>query len=768
MAHRYRTHPRELPVVPAHTMTSLPSTAEASQASPVDELLVHSFGVGHGDCTLLEVLHAGKVGFRLLYDAGSREPVELVKYLEANRRDPPLKDIDIVVLSHVDNDHQGGLHWLFKNHDISLGEFWGPCLPAFRRLKWLFAPRVEKAVDRASELEELLTARNVPVAYPMEHYTHTTASGAVTLTVISPAPRLIRRLFAANAVGISELLTASPVPLEWLVAGASYDEDPDNQTQADDLFRDRTHLGPQDFQSRMPGPNGVDQAQLTQEAAERAGHEWEPEFFGNSVLNDTSVVVVVDVLLDGKHRRRVLLSGDQENWTYIAARHPAGLGVDVLKVPHHGGRVYLGDKREAMEQMYLWLRPRIAMVSAKGLHGLPRNRFRDAVRAVGTTLLCPNCRQVERITAPPLADERTSCFSAYNCGAVAQRQRTTLSLTAANENSDSAACLQGQGHRGVAPIVVLEQRLIEPDEAFVRWTRTETEKQARWIRKKLDDRRAQFLEAIGRATNPTLAATRCAPVKWTHLEALARAEGHHHLVADPGPVLKYAASRQLVWSSETRYGSNCPDELCRPLSDTEYEGVLRWLLGIPHLVLSVSSFDWDWAESDNRLALLDASDMFGLCSVVAGKLSIPRVFVERELLPRFKVAIAAAFSARACNGREAHRPVSPETSKVLLHLYRRDLAVPDIFDSSWRAHIWDSSYELNESGMKFIVEQATDNVLISIKERQHSDSGLAADWGMFETLFERFDLKRELPKVEEGAFLKAFSQAMWKDLWKAS
>lgn len=748
-------------------MTSLPSTGTSSQASPVDKLLIHSFGVGHGDCTLLEVLHAGKVGFRLLYDAGSHEPVELVKYLEAHRREPAHKDIDIVVLSHVDNDHQGGLHWLFKNQYISLGEFWGPCLPAFRRLKWLFAPRVENAVDRASELEELLTARNVPVVYPMEHYTHTTASSAVTLSVISPAPRLIRRLFAANAVGISDLLTASPVPLEWLVSGASYGEDPDNQTQADDLFQDRTHLGPQDFQSRMSGPNGIDRAQLTQEAAERAGHEWEPDFFGNSVLNDTSVVVVVDVLLDGKHRRRVLLSGDQENWTYIAARHPAGLGVDVLKVPHHGGRVYLGDKREAMEQMYLWLRPRIAMVSAKGLHGLPRTQFRDAVRAVGTTLLCPNSRQVERITVPPPTDERTSCFSAYNCGAVAQRQRTTLSLTAAQENSDAAACLQGQGHRGVAPIVVLQQRLIEPDEAFVRWTRTETEKQARWIRKKLDERRAQFLEAIGRATNPTLAAMRCAPVPWKQLEAMARTEGHHHLVADPGPVFSYAASRQLIWSSETRHGTNGPDELCRPLSDTEYQQVLRWLLGIPHIVLSVSSFEWDWAESDNRLALLDASDMFCLCSVVAGKLGIPHAFVKRELLPRFKVEMAAAFSARVCDGHEADRHVSPRTSKVLLHLYRIDLVVPDIFDSRWRAHIWDSPHELNESGMKFIAEQTSANVLISIKEQQHSDSGLAADWGMFETLFKRFDLKRDLPKLEEGVFETAFSRAKWKDLWKA-
>ena len=749
-------------------MTSLPSAAAASEADPVDELLIHSFGVGHGDCTLLEVLHAGRVSFRLLYDAGPREPVDLVRYLEANRRGPPLNDIDIVVLSHVDNDHQGGLHWLFKNQDISLGEFWGPCLPAFRRLKWLFAPRVEKAVDRASELEELLAARNVPVVYPMENYTHTTAMGAVTLSVISPAPRLIRRLFAANAVGIGELLTASPVPLEWLVSGTPYDEDFDNQTRADDLFRDRTHLGPQDFQSTVPGPSGADRMLLTQAAAESAGTAWEPDFFGNSVLNDTSVVVVVDVLLDGKHRRRVLLSGDQENWTYIASKHPAGLGVDVLKVPHHGGRVYLGDKREAMEQMYLWLRPRIATVSAKGLHGLPRSQFRNAVRAVGTTLLCPNNRKVEPITAPALPDDQTSCFASYGCGTSPQRQQTTLTLTAAQESSDAAACVQGQGHRGAAPILVLEQRLIEPDEAFVRWSRTETERQARWIRGKLDERHAQFVEAIGTATEPTFAAMRGAPVAWKLLEAMARADGHHHLVADPEPVLKYAASRQLVWSAEARYGMGGPDGLYRPVSDAEYKQVLQWLLNIPNIILSIPSFDWDWAESDNRLAVLDSADMFGLCSVVAGKLRIPRVFVERELMPRFKVEMVAAFSARACEGQYASRSISTRTSQVLLHLYRRGPSVPDVFADAWHKVLWDSPYELKEAGMKFIAERATDSVLIPIAASNYADSGLAADWGVFKTFFERYDLKRDLPGVEAGVFEDAFRQAQWRNLWAAA
>lgn len=166
----------------------------------------------------------------------------------------------------------------------------------------------------------------------------------------------------------------------------------------------------------------------------------EPQFLGNAVLNDTSVVIVVDVLLDGKHRRRILLSGDQEN-SNIAAKHPAGLGVDVLKTPHHGGRLYLDDKREAMEQVYLWLRPRIAIVSARGVHSLPRLAFREIARAVGTTLSFTNERAREEIFSD-LPRPDTSCFKTFACGSSEQRAQTTLSLTSTRESVNAAACLQ--------------------------------------------------------------------------------------------------------------------------------------------------------------------------------------------------------------------------------------------------------------------------------------------------------------------------------------
>lgn len=49
----------------------------------------------------------------------------------------------------------------------------------------------------------------------------------------------------------------------------------------------------------------------------------EPEFFGDPVFNDTSLVVWME-LPTGARRHRLLLPGDQENWTYLYARHPVG------------------------------------------------------------------------------------------------------------------------------------------------------------------------------------------------------------------------------------------------------------------------------------------------------------------------------------------------------------------------------------------------------------------------------------------------------------
>jgi beta-lactamase superfamily II metal-dependent hydrolase len=741
-----------------------------TQPTASDRLLVHSFAVGHGDCTLLEYLQADQVVFRLLCDAGTSAPAALLSHLDENRRSPSEPDIDLVILSHVDGDHQGGLHGLVGQAAIKIGEYWGPCLPAFRRHSWLFAPRVTQAVERASLLEQEIQAKGVPVVYPMEGFVATPIPGRVAISILSPPARLLRRLVSGDARETSELLTATPLPLEWLISGAPFDEDEGNVGLTDSMFISRSFVGPEDFPGALQAPYSMEKDAVVETARERAGDTWEPDLFGNSVLNDTSLVVAVDVLLDGRQRRRVLLPGDQENWAYIASKYPAGLGVDVLKAPHHGGRVYIADRAQskdhAMDQVYLWMRPRSVLVSASGKHGLPHVHFRESLRSAGSALVCPNTRSFEPLTAGATAVQDRSCYVAYQCGSAPQRPHTTMTLSGEQESASATACVQGTLHRGAAPIVVLEQRLVEPDETFIRWTRTEVEKQANWVKRQLDEQHNEFTEAIRTATEPLLASMRQTPVTWETMEAAAKADGRHQLAADPSGVLRYGIARGLFWASDMP-GRYAKGELYRRSTQAEVESVRTWLKSMPSILLYIENLNWDAVVGKNRMALLRSADRSTICALVAGKLRIPQAFAEAEVMPRIMADLAENFSARLCNASEPHNsPSRSRARSALLHLHGSASSVPDVVSAEWSEGLW-SSYLAYEHNVEFVLSRAKSSMFIpsSLAKMntasphvsqtalsgffKHSYYGISVDW--------------------QADFLpKAFEQAVWIPVWTNS
>lgn len=742
-----------------------------TDSTPLDRLVVHSFAVGHGDCTLLEYLQGDRVALRLLCDAGTAVPDGLLAHLEKGRRDVGEPDIDVAILSHVDNDHQGGFHSLFGNTSFRVAEYWSPCLPAFRRHTWLFAPRVAKAVESASLLEDALRGTQVPVIYPMEGYTWSAVPRRVTVSVLSPPARLLRRLLASDASSMTELLTSTPLPLEWLVAGAPFAEDEQNGATLD-LFSGRSYLSPDDLDEPFSQPLSIDKDTVQRAAAERAGAAWEPDFFGNSILNDTSLVVAVDVLLDGRNRRRVLLTGDQENWAYIASKHPAGLSVDVLKAPHHGGRVYLADRSEskdyAVEQMYLWMRPRNVLVSAKGLHGLPHVRFRDALRAAGSSLICPNTRTFEPLTSGARAAADPSCYVAYGCGPHGQRPHTVLTLQGEDEWVSAPTCLQGSLHRGTAPIVVLQQRLVEPDEGFVRWTRTELEKHASWVRRTLHERHKEFTEAIKRTDSPNLSAMQQRPVTWSVIEAQAKADGRHQLASDPTGVLKYGVSQGLFWTSDypSRY-STC--ELYRASTKAEIDEVRAWLRSMPDILLYAKNVNWGHAKVADRVALLQSADLTSLGAIVAGRLRVPHTFVEKEVLPQLVVDMAENFTARFCRAGDPSEPPRPGNSgETFIHLYRKERPVPDLVSEEWSTRLWER-YELDDAAYTFVMEQARKSIFVpaiftnltSPSSSPHASKSLLDKFAPAE----RYSSHRRNLKVNE--FPTAFATASWVPLWNA-
>ncbi|NKA95833.1 hypothetical protein GO283_04383 [Ralstonia solanacearum] len=752
-------------------MSDISVVADATQtAASKDELEVRVYGVGHGDCLLIELKRAGLPAFRMLCDGGKasgKHIDQLVAYLAANKRsDGP--DLDVVVLTHVDQDHQGGLHTLTEEAEVRIGEYWGPCLPAFRRLRWLFSQRVQNGVDRASQLERTLVRRGVRVIYPMEGYVESWASGRVSAAVISPPARLLQRLLSGRQEDVNHLANVDPMPMEWLITPSA--DGPEQEEQAGGLGR-RTFSVPADFGDESAAPPVEPDATTGFYSDETA----EPNFFGNRVLNNTSLVIALDVWLDGKRRRRVLLTGDQENWSYIASRHPAGLGVDVLKVPHHGGMVYLADKKDddqedrdagVVEQAYLWLRPRIAIVSARGTYDLPHTRVRNALRASGAAILCTNVRGVEHITPPASAPSlNNNCFAAYGCDRHKQPSTTVLTVTGDSERMDRAACASDSGARGVAPIVVMTQRLVDPDEAFLRWTKTELEKHANWLSDLLADARRDFKKAV--VGKGLLSAMECSPVEWHHIETHAKAEGRRHFLASPYEALHYARARGGIWISEEelRYGARKTAGFYALPTSTELEAIWRWVAACPNILLRAKTSEQAVVAND-KLSILSAADTGMLCRVVAAKMHIPVALAKAEVMPRLFLRMSDSFAFQICDAdlpyrRYERRPFGKERSLLLWLRGEKGagVPVPDLFDDNWTSHLW--SGRSDEAKLDFLVSEAGCSAFVG--PALFLNYGyVTANWdafSQFEAPFEGGSRKR-VP----GVFRQRFESAGWLQL----
>lgn len=300
--------------------------------------------VNHGDAILIDWRGPDR-RWTCLIDGGKRaikgDPVGVAL------RDLSVEKIDLMIASHLDSDHVAGLCAIARRTQVDT--YWGPALPAFRRHRWLFGARCQEALERGEELESILVEKGTTIMYPMEGYRSRVPDGP-TIEIASPAGRLIHRLLTRDDV--SELFTSSPMSLGWLLQPEEDEEDEEEPLPRVQL-RSRIATGalePNDIPPELAAEVDArgDARALAEEWARSA--RLEPEFFGDPVFNDTSLVVWME-LPTGARRHRLLLPGDQENWTYLYARHPRGLQADVLKASHHGGRVYLENDETHEELM---------------------------------------------------------------------------------------------------------------------------------------------------------------------------------------------------------------------------------------------------------------------------------------------------------------------------------------------------------------------------------------------------------------------------------
>ena len=394
-----------------------------------------ALGVGHGDATLLQVFspnESEKPAFTCLVDGGE-SPTKLASALDRHG----VGDLDLLVLSHFDADHIGGLDDIWKHRKVQ--SYWAPCLAAFERHKWLFGKRIQSGLDHARQIEASLRASGTQVTYPLEGFSSSPfKDGQFSLHVLSPAARLIRTLLLDR--DIEWLFTQTPMPLGWLASPepAAPIEQPTNELNLDHRLRNGA-LAPEDVDWVRPDGAKPGMSDVQKQSSARAGID--PEFFGDSVLNNTSLVVWLNIGI-GARSHKVLLTGDQENWTYLLMRHPLGLQVDLLKSPHHGGQLYI-EQGLSNEEILSSVRPRAVLFSANGRHGLPHSDMRASAMRWGASVFCTSQRGAEVILANRPEQQHTCCHRQFSCSS--DTQDMAIIFDEQGIHASRAACHTGFG-----------------------------------------------------------------------------------------------------------------------------------------------------------------------------------------------------------------------------------------------------------------------------------------------------------------------------------
>jgi len=603
------------------------------------KLQIEMVAVGHGDCFILKWQPDKGEASVVVIDGGPRGGGDkLAGALEGLQA----RQVDLMVLSHTDADHVDGLlEYAQRPSRLPIARYWGPCLPAFQRHRWLFPARVGRGLDVAAQLEDAIRDRTV-ISWPVEHASWQSEDGGLRLRLLSPPGRLIERLLVGDDA--LSLFLQQPMPIGWLL-------DADGGAGEEDRFADlrdaiRTgEIDPRRVPAALPPslPRDIDiprdPAALVAEAARDYGIE--PEFFGNSVLNDTSLVLLVEADIGGVPKR-MLFTGDLQSFTYLMANHPAGLGLEIVKAPHHGSLSHVGEKLDAYDEVWQWLRPRAVLVSAGGKHGLPRNDFREAALRSGAALFCA-CRRGKEILVG--GSDLSSCHARYGCSSAAHSVR--LDFERDRIEASGQAC-GSSGAAKAAPVIQMVQHLVDPSAILDRLTTAERDNHVKWLVEELRTMHRLRQEAGGQAG--------LAPVSQADLARRATAERRFRAAASIDVLLDAGERTGKIWTTGTdRYGHGDRKAWIMP-DKAQWKGITDWLCGHLLILLPIPPEDASYGSSrqTRKVArvpreLLLAADTRYLAERAAIKFAFPEAMfadaiwpglVDTLLTQRWTIAVA--------------------------------------------------------------------------------------------------------------------------------
>lgn len=487
-----------------------------------EKLEIIQLGIGHGDATLIRWY--GSEPWTCLIDGGPSH-TDLCDSLVKHGVDR----LDLLIVSHLDSDHVDGLTSIAGK--IPIETYMGPALPAFRRYLWLFGQRGVQAIERGNQIEQALIKTGTDIIYPLEGYISVPVDHTITLSILSPAAQMIRRLLIGDALW---LFTGDQTPLAWALEPEPDDEDQTNVGVALDQALRRGVLTPADMISIRPetGTERFNAGELADEWAKGTGQS--PEFFGDNVLNNTSLVVFLNAQIEGRSHT-ALFPGDLENWSYLLAKHPMGLHADILKASHHGGRLYI-QSETAIDEVIGAIRPKAVLISACGRHGLPRKSFRQSVIRWGASVFCTSTRGFELISGSSPTGE---CCHVIN-GCSRSTRDIRIKIDGGGVRGDIQACHSGFGDANGPPIRI-EQHVIQPSPIMNKLVEGELRKHILWVKKLL-----QTIHRDRRNNRSNLGAP-STPIPSNIIEAEARSKGRHSLVANLRDILIEGGRRGQYW-----------------------------------------------------------------------------------------------------------------------------------------------------------------------------------------------------------------------------
>lgn len=327
--------------------------------------LVTMLPVSAGDATLI-VWSDGATRRAVLIDAGLRENDALF-YLQS----VGIFHLDLIILSHPDLDHLGGLPAIMRSRSMSVDRMWCFDLdflrefirtgkiprpkPATREVVYAYALR--STLDQFSDILKTANGRGVQVLQVSEGYR--LCLGGILLEVLYPPKSLYRALH--NPVAIKRMLDRK-LPDEWDCDREERDDTkarqlsgPEQQERFSEMV-DRPEM-PQDGVHLSDLPEEYEDEQSEEEDN---GREDEPEQLPwrmvGTLYNNLSIVVKATVL-GGITSPSILFPGDLSDWTMLVLRQWHSLKSDILKIPHHGSKNVTCDLkaiRDATVGPYPW------------------------------------------------------------------------------------------------------------------------------------------------------------------------------------------------------------------------------------------------------------------------------------------------------------------------------------------------------------------------------------------------------------------------------